>query len=229
MSRNERLTSSCIEDLWLVLVWLRMQTRIQGWCALDRRAAAIAWRTLIRRRCQHIVSSPRLPPRRRGRRPVPGTFRTEVRHRQPRDTGSPSPARASRLACHDYSPQPSTSPGRPSLTIGVQLGGSLAGKLSRELASILSRAMLLVSTGSGALLTNRLLRISKFPASSMHPRLASRSVRMRRCTGTRFTGSTIVRGRSAAPDSETTQIRSPMACGGPRSPSADSAAVSRSA
>src|SRR6185312_16712930 len=46
MSRNERLASSCIDGLWLVLVWLLMRTRIHGRRALDLRAAAIAWRRL---------------------------------------------------------------------------------------------------------------------------------------------------------------------------------------
>jgi hypothetical protein len=151
-----------------------MRTRIQGRCALDLRAAAIAWRTLIRRHCRHLVSSPSLPLRRRGRRPVPGTCRTEMRSRLPRDIGSPSPARASRLACHDHSPQPSTSPGLPSLTIGVQLGGSLAGKLSRELASISSRTMLLPRDRSSVLSTDRLLRaFTSMPPRCVSPGLAT--------------------------------------------------------
>jgi hypothetical protein len=108
MLRSERLTSSCIEDLWSVLVWLRMRTQIHGRCALNRGPVTML-RTLMRRHYRHLVSSPSLPPRPRDRRPVPGTFRRypgQVRCWQPRDSGSPSPARVRRLVCDDHPRQP---------------------------------------------------------------------------------------------------------------------------
>src|SRR6185312_13458847 len=71
-------------------------------------------------------------------------------------------------------PQPSTSPGLPSLTIGVQLGGSLAGKLSRELASISSRTMLLPRDRSIVLATDLLLRaFTSMPPRCVSPGLAT--------------------------------------------------------